>query len=231
MAPYEPGLSASETRVSASETGGAAWKRLPRVSLALNPGYAGGAALTTRAQAPTSLRNRQERVIGSARQPAPAPRQRRQPGAAVRADRARLHADRRRDGDDQPRARVAVRARHVRGAGRHLAADGLVSGSAGRLPGAAARRALRPGAAARADARRRGRHADRARPASHLRQGPAVRPAVHLRRRAGDRGADPPGLGLHREAAAAAGGDLGRVPAGRTRSTPTTGSSPAASRC
>ena len=33
--------------------------------------------------------------------------------APVRADRARLHADRRRDGDDQPRARLAVRARHV----------------------------------------------------------------------------------------------------------------------
>ncbi len=50
--------------------------------------------------------------------PVAAPRQRHLAGAAVRADRARLHAHRRRDGDHQPGARLAVRAGHVRGAVR-----------------------------------------------------------------------------------------------------------------
>ena len=59
----------------------------------------------------------------------PAPGQRGLARPAVRADRARLHADRRRDGDDQPRARLAVRARHVRGAVGRRAEARLVSRS------------------------------------------------------------------------------------------------------
>ena len=66
-------------------------------------------------------------------------RQRRLARAAVRADRARLHADRRRDGDDQPGARLAVRAGHVRRAVPRRAAARLVPGAAGGVPGAAAR--------------------------------------------------------------------------------------------
>ena len=61
-----------------------------------------------------------------------ASRQRHQPRAAVRADRAGIHADRRRDGDDQSRARLAVRAGHVRRAVRRHAEAGLVPCAAGR---------------------------------------------------------------------------------------------------
>ena len=97
-------------------------------------------------------------------------RQRHLARAAVRADRARLHADRRRDGDDQPGARLAVRARHVRGAVHRGAAARLVSRAAGGVPGAADRHALRDRAVARAAARRPVRHAARAVPAPHLRR-------------------------------------------------------------
>ena len=53
--------------------------------------------------------------------------------------------------------------------------------------------------------------AARAVPAPHLWARPAVWPAAHLRRGAGHRRADPPDVGIDREAAAAAGGDFRRV--------------------
>ena len=67
-------------------------------------------------RATSSKRGRGSRLRSHGRpaQPPPAPPQRGVARAAVRADRAGLHADRGRDGDDQPRARVAVRAGHVR---------------------------------------------------------------------------------------------------------------------
>ena len=137
---------------------------------------------------------------------AAASRQRPHARAAVRADRARLHADRRADGADQPGARLAVRARRLLRAMRLLAPQLAARRPISRRPGSRCRSAgatrwrssSRPSWSALVGMRARALHAP------HLRQGPALRPAAHLRRGAGDRGADPPGLGHARLRAAGA---------------------------
>src|SRR3954469_1598542 len=122
----------------------------------------------------------------------------------VRADRARLHAHRRADGADQPRARILVRARGLCRHAAYGAASAIADGTCESVARAAARLALCRHVDHRARDRESGRHADRALHAAHLRQGSAVRAPLDLRRRDGDRGDDPPGLGHARLRAAGA---------------------------
>ena len=87
--------------------------------------------------------------------PPPASRQRPRARPAVRADRARVHAGREPDGDDQPRARLVLRAGDVRRAADRRAARRPGVAAARRVEGASGRRALCDRARARADRRRR----------------------------------------------------------------------------
>jgi hypothetical protein len=131
-------------------------------------------------------------------------------GVAVRAGGAGVHADHRRDGGHQPRARLALRAGGVRGGGARHAGRRPPAGGARAVLQPARPDSVRRGAAARARPGRRRRHGAGGLPAPHLRAGSAVRAAADVRRRAGAGGADPAGVGADRAVPAAAGRHHGR---------------------
>ena len=133
-------------------------------------------------------------------------------GLLFALDCAGLHAHRERDGGDQPRPRIALRARCVLRAGDHRPGLCLARLVRGGIPGASPAAPLRAGLPRGTGACRRRRHGSRALHAPDLRQEGGVRPAAHLRRGARHRGDDPGPLGPLRAVPAGAAGHFWGLP-------------------